>query len=293
MLILPHNLPIAQILENEGFNVSFQPLGQYDEKAQHVMFVNLMPERQKTELDIARMIAPVAQKRDIQLHFMRFKGHFSKTTPKEHLENFYEEIDFDNMPENVDKLIISGAPLEEVEYEDVRYWSDFQQLTKWANEGGVKWLLNLCWAAFANLYNHYGIPMRHLPAKRFGLFPHKTVKSPILGGIENEILIPTSRHIELFHDDIAKVKHLQIVADSHESGPGIIVDEPHHEIDIVGHLEYGRLVLHEEYLRDLSRNKPIQPATHYYIYSSEAKPENVVHSWHEDSLKFYENFLNL
>ena len=293
MLILPNNLPIAETLSEEGFIVGFSPLGRYEDGVQHVLFLNLMPEREKTELDITRMVAPAAEKRDIQLHFVRFKGHFSKTTPREHIEAYYEEINFDDMPKNVDKLIISGAPLEEVDYEDVRYWAEFKQLSKWANDGGVTWTLNLCWAAFATLYNHYGIPMRHIPAKRFGLYPHTVTESPIMKGISEGVLIPTSRHIELFHEDIAAVKHLQIVADSQDAGPGIIVDEPYHEIDIVGHLEYGRLVLHNEYIRDLAKNKPIQPATHYYIYGAEAKPENVEHSWYEDSLKFYENFLNL
>lgn len=284
MLYLPCNIPCAAILRREGFGIAEVPLHHRQEGAKLVLLLNLMPEKAACELQIARMIAPVAEEIDIQVVPVKIPGQTYKTTPIEHLLSFYEDISpatFGNFSHPL--LIVTGAPLENVAYEDVRYWAELCEIFRWASSPAVERTLNLCWAAFAALYYIYGVPTHHLEEKRFGVYPHQQPDGSLMP-------IPISRHIELHREDLLPHAELRIVADSSECGPGILIDEARRMTHITGHLEYEAERLHFEYERDMSRGKPIHPACCYYENNVPA-PENIRFSWHDVALLFYKKFL--
>lgn len=291
MLYLPEHIPCAQPLRDLGYEVAEVPLHHRQPEAIPVLLLNLMPEKAACELQIARQLAPISRECDVQLIPVRIPGQTYKTTPMEHMLAFYEEIapsTFASFPRQ-SRLIVTGAPLENVPYPDVRYWRELCQIWEWASdERHVRCTLNLCWAAFAALWHHHGIPTHHLSAKRFGVYEHTAKEVPELAGMTPHFPLPTSRHIELHRDDVLQAP-VQLVAESAESGPGIILDRARRMTHIVGHLEYEPLRLHEEYERDLSRQLPISPAEHYYQGAPVA--EHVSYTWEQASLNFYRNFI--
>lgn len=293
MLYLPSHIPCAEILQSKGHSVCETPLGSRREGTRRVLLLNLMPEKAACELQLGRMIAPVADSVDIQVVPVKIPGQTYKTTPMSHMEAFYEDIcpaTFEQLGGPNTLLIITGAPLEDVAYEAVRYWHELGTIMDWAAQGGVVRTLNLCWAAFAALWWFEKVPTYHLPEKRFGVFSQQVTDCAELSGMGQNFPMPTSRHIELKEQDIACNPRLQIVANSAESGPGIIIDKGRHMTNIVGHLEYEAGRLHFEYQRDISKGKVIHPAQHYYIADSPDR-DNLIYSWRDDALQFYRNFL--
>lgn len=283
-IFLPQGMPCADVLQTSTYS-----LGDWQgvEGCLRVLFLNLMPVKVDTELDIARTLS-LCTNRKVQVLPMKIKGQTYKTTPMEHMEQLY--LDFEQFsPYQFDRLIITGAPLEQIPFEEVRYWPQLQQIMHWADEH-VKRTLYICWAAQAGLYEHYGINKYALKDKMFGIFDQRVLcsDSPLMRGFASSFKMPNSRHTEVKRADVecASSKGLQLIAASSESGVGVMTTENERRTFIVGHLEYAADTLDKEYKRDLSKNLPIKAPLHYYN-----EEKQIAFSWQSDAAKFYRNWL--
>jgi len=288
MLYLPQGIPAATALRQEGIAVSEYPLGEKVIAAKcRLLLLNLMPQKAVTELDLARMMGLSGI--DVQLVFLKIKGQTYKNTPAAHMDAFY--LDFEGVQGGTwDGLVVTGAPVEQIPFEEVRYWPQLCHIMDWAYVS-VKSTLYICWGAQAGLYHFYGVEKHALAEKRFGIFPQRVTKAgcPILQGMEPQFVMPNSRHTEVWKDEIARKagpKGAHVVAESEESGVGIVCTDDSRLIFIVGHLEYEPFTLDNEYKRDLSRNLPIHAPEHYY-----APDGKVLYSWKTDAQRFYANYL--
>ncbi len=288
MLYLPQGIPAAEALRQEGIAVGEYPLGErVGEAACRVLLLNLMPQKAVTELDLARMMGKSGA--DVQVVFVKIKGQTYKNTSMEHMNAFY--VDFEDVQQGRwDGLIVTGAPVEQIAFEEVRYWPQLCRIMDWAY-ASVKSTLYICWGAQAGLYHFYGVEKHPLPEKRFGIFSQRVTKSalPLLAGMEPQFVMPNSRHTEVWKDEIeqkAGPKGAHVVAESQESGVGIVCTDDLRLIFIVGHLEYEPFTLDNEYKRDLSRYLPIHRPEHYY--GADGK---VLYSWKTDAERFYANYL--
>lgn len=287
MLILPKDFPITATLRAENIQAAHtcpagaQPL--------RILLLNLMPQKVVTELDIARALAQ--PDKTVELLPMKIAGQTYKTTPMAHMLRFYK--DFETYEHGCyDGLIVTGAPVEHLPFEEVRYWPQLCRIMDWA-QSHVGSTLHICWGAQAGLYHHHGIPKHPLPAKMFGIFPQRVVQAgwPVLEGLEPEFPMPNSRHTEVRRTDFPTDGSLEIVAESQESGIGIAIGHEGKDIFIVGHLEYEPNTLHNEYVRDLNKGLPIAPPRHYY---KDGTPDNGIDfSWHGAARRFYRNWLEL
>lgn len=256
--------------------------------AQRILFLNLMPEKVKTENDFVRILSQMP--RDIQLLPMKIRNQRYKTTPQAYVDANY--LDFEDYSRShFDKLIITGAPLEQMPFENVRYWNELCHIMEWAEEH-VRSSLYICWGAQAGLYKWYGVPKYGLSDKMFGIFSQRVLvpHSLLMKGLCPVFLMPNSRHTEVRSEDIRKHSNnsLQIIAESEESGVGVIATEDCHRVFIVGHLEYASTTLDDEYRRDLSKHLPIKEPLHYY-----AEDGTIDFSWRKDALQFYRNWVEL
>lgn len=281
---LPHGIPCADLLQTSTYNLQkWQDVS----GCIRVLLLNLMPVKADTELDIARSLAFYADKA-VQILPMKISGQRYKTTPMEHMQQFY--LDFENYaPYQFDRLIITGAPLEQMPFEEVRYWQQLQQIMHWADKH-VERTLYICWAAQAGLYEHYGIEKYSLPNKMFGIFRQEVLcpTSFLMRDLVPQFKMPNSRHTEVRQSDVenAKCKGLQLVAASSESGVGVMASNDGKRTFVVGHLEYSANTLDKEYKRDLSKKLPIKAPLHYYDEGG-----NVVYSWQKSCAIFYRNWL--
>lgn len=251
-----------------------------------VLLLNLMPEKEKTELDIIRTLTATGE--TCQVIPIKIKGQTYKTTPVEHMNAFY--LDFDEVEWGYfERLIITGAPLEQIPFEEVRYWHQLQNIMHWADEH-VRSTLYICWGAQAGLYEHYGIKKFSLPEKMFGVFPQKVLHAdnPLMQNLTPTFLMPNSRHTEVrLADVLAKVEEeLFTLAASDESGVGVLASTDCKRVFIVGHLEYNAYTLDNEYHRDLLKQLPIKAPLHYYDENGE-----IVYSWKNDAVTFYRNWI--
>lgn len=285
MLYLPSKMPAAAELQTNTFQ-----LKQWKSVSNvlRVLLLNLMPQKPQTELDIARTLQQTGL--NVQLIPVKIKGQTYKTTPIEHMEACY--LNFEDVEkEQADALIITGAPVEQIAFEEVRYWPELCYIMDWA-EKYVKHSLYICWGAQAGLYHYYGIPKHLLPEKCFGIFQADvlTPGHPLTKGLEPAFPMPNSRHTEVKKNDIMKAarENLLIVAESKESGIGIVTSTDYRKTFIVGHLEYEAQTLHREYHRDLQKQLPIHAPKHYY-----APDGNIMYSWKETATIFYKNWLLL
>lgn len=262
------------------------------EGAKKVLFLNLMPQKAVTELDIARMMAATGE--DVVLIPMKIARQTYKTTPMEHMEQFY--VDFESLkPQPYDGLIITGAPVEHLSFEQVRYWPQLCRIIDWARAGGAQSTLYICWGAQAGLYYNYGIPKHPLPAKRFGIYPHNVPDDlpsqslcTLLSGLAPTFPMPHSRHTEVRAEDFPH-HSLHILATSEESGVGLAATEDGREVYITGHLEYEPHTLENEYHRDVAKGLPILPPEHYYHHDTPTA--GICFSWEEAARVFYRNWV--
>lgn len=286
MLILPKDFPINTTLRDEGVPLSETcPAGRHPLR---ILFLNLMPKKVVTELDMARVLSHPDV--DVQLIPMKIAGQTYKNTPMEHMQRFYE--DFDRLEhDDFDGMIVTGAPVEHFAFEEVRYWPQLCHIMDWARRH-VRSVLYVCWGAQAGLYHNYGIPKYALPAKCFGVFWQQAdAGCPLFDGIGTDFPMPNSRHTEVRRDDFVKDGRLEIVAESSESGIGVVWDGTGREVYIVGHLEYAPQTLHEEYLRDAAKGLAIAPPLHYY--KNDDVRAGVNDSWRTAARCFYRNWLKL
>ena len=255
------------------------------EGALRILFLNIMPMKQVTEEDFCRSLnfADI----DVELLPMKIPGQSYKTTPQSYVDAYYTDFEC-YQSGTYDGFILTGAPLEHMHFHEVRYWPQLTEIMQWATTH-VRSSLYICWGAQAAMYHHFGIPKYDLPQKCFGIYPHRALTShPLLEGLHPEFLMPNSRHTEVHREDFPPQCHL--LADSQETGVGIMESNGGREVYVVGHLEYEPLTLHKEYLRDLEKGATIAPPEHYY---SSATPDStaVPYTWEGACRQFFRNWL--
>ena len=253
-----------------------------------IIILNLMPLKISTETDLLRLLSNSPLQ--IEIDFMKIKGHTPKNTPSEHMAAFYRNFD-ELKDQKYDGMIITGAPVEQLEFEEVTYWDEMKDILDWA-EHHVTSSLFICWAAQAGLFHYYGIPKYPLEGKMFGVFAHRLThpKLPIFRGFDDLFYVPHSRHTEIKEEDVEKVKQLEVIATSKEAGVTIVKAKNGRQLFITGHSEYSRHTLDGEYKRDKSRNLPIDIPINYY---PDDEPENnPVMRWKSTANLLFSNWLN-
>ena len=288
-LRLPDKLPAIDLLKKENiFVMDDTRATSQDIRPLKIVILNLMPLKITTETDLIRLLSNTPLQMDIS--FMKLKSHTPKNTPIEHMLMFYK--DFDQMAdEKFDGMIITGAPVENYEYEDVTYWNEITQIFKWAKTH-VTSTLYICWAAQAGLYYHYGIPKYSLKKKMFGIFQQKTIEPqlPIFRGFDDMFYMPHSRHTELKESDILANPNLKLIANSPEAGVSIVMARGGREFFITGHLEYAPNTLDKEYKRDKDIRDDVDLPINYY---RDNNPDNEpVVTWRAHANLFYNNWIN-
>lgn len=247
-----------------------------------------MPLKITTETDLIRLLSNTPLQLDIS--FMKLRSHTSKNTPIKHMMMFYR--DFQEMrKEKFDGMIITGAPIEQMDFEEVTYWPEMVDIFDWARTH-VTSTLFICWAAQAGLYHYYGVPKYPLEKKMFGIFPQRAidVRLPIFRGFDDVFMMPHSRHTEVRCEDIMSHPELMLIAQSADSGPSIIMARGGREFFITGHLEYAPLTLDTEYQRDKGIRNDVDIPKNYYPDNDPTKPPLV--TWRAHANLFYNNWVN-
>lgn len=288
-LRLPDRLPAIDFLKDENiFVLGNERANRQDIRPLRIVILNLMPLKITTETDLIRLLSNTPLQLDV--HFMKVKAHTSKNTPIEHLQAFYR--DFELMrAEKFDGMIITGAPVEHLDYTEVNYWDEISDIFEWARTH-VTSTLYICWAAQAGLYFHYGVPKYPLREKMFGIFPQRPLlpRLPIFRGFDDVFYMPHSRNTEIRREDILRVPELSLIAESEVSGVSMVMARGGREIFITGHSEYAPLTLDTEYRRDLAKGLPIHMPVHYYEDDDPSRPPLV--TWRAHGNLLFTNWLN-
>ncbi|HHU31783.1 MAG TPA: homoserine O-succinyltransferase [Clostridia bacterium] len=288
-VIVPDNLPAKKtLLEENIFVMDEMRAIHQDIRPLKIAVLNLMPNKIETETQIIRLLSNSPLQIDLTL--LTTKTYQPKHTSKEHLFKFYEVFD-DIKNQKFDGFVITGAPVEKMDFEEVDYWSELQEIMDYTKTN-VTSTMHICWGAQAGLYHHFGIPKYPLPHKMFGIFKHHITcqKSELLRGFDDVFYIPHSRHTEVRKEDIEKVPALKILAESWEAGPSIIVTKDYRQIFLTGHSEYDPLTLQKEYERDLKLGLDIELPENYFYNDDPAQGVRVKWRGHANLL-FY-NWLN-
>jgi len=284
------NLPARHVLEGEGIFVMEEnrALSQ-DIRPLHIVILNLMPDKVTTETQLLRTLSNTPIQIDIDL--LRISTHESKHTSAEHMLKYYETFD-EIKSRFYDGMIITGAPVEQMPYEEVDYWDELCKIMEWSKTH-VYSVMHICWGAMAGLYYHYGIPKYDLPEKCFGVFEHSmTWSKPVklFRGFNDVFYVPHSRHTELRRDDIAKIHDLRILSESPECGVYAVSDRKGRMFFLTGHSEYDRYTLDSEYKRDVSLGRPIKLPINYYKDNDPSKEPVML--WRASATLLFTNWLN-
>lgn len=288
-ITIPDGLPAKGILEDERiFALEEDVASKQDIRPLNVLLLNLMPKKIETETQILRLIS----KSPLQVHvdFMHMGSHASKNTPSDHLVRFYQT--FDELKDTkYDGLIVTGAPVEHLAFEDVDYWDEMRRILDWSREN-VFSTLHICWGALAGLYHHYGIRKATLPQKLFGVFSHRLCDEYqfLTNGYDEVFLMPHSRHAAFDEGDLARTPELEVLARSDVAGSSLVATKDLRQIYITGHFEYGKLTLREEYERDVAAGKPIQLPVNYFPDDDPANEP--LFRWRSHANLLYRNWLN-
>ena len=288
-LRLPDKLPAIELLKQENiFVMDDSRAHMQDIRPLKIAILNLMPLKITTETDLIRLLSNTPLQ--LEISFMKLKSHTPKNTPIEHMMMFYR--DFEQMRhEKYDGMIITGAPIETLEFEDVNYWDEMTAIFTWARTH-VTSTLYICWAAQAGLYYYYGIPKYPLQKKMFGIFPQVTLEPqlPIFRGFDDVFQMPHSRHTELHREDILKNPDLTLIAESPDSGVSIVMARGGREFFITGHLEYAPNTLDKEYRRDVGVRDDVELPRNYYL---DDNPDNKpLVTWRAHANLLYSNWIN-
>jgi homoserine O-succinyltransferase/O-acetyltransferase len=286
---IPDDLPARKTLAEENiFVMSTERAVHQDIRPLRIAVLNLMPTKIVTETQILRLLGNSPLQVDIT--FIRMGMHESKNTPTEHLDAFYESLD-EVLHERFDGLVITGAPVETLPFQEVDYWPELVRLMDWSRSN-VWSTLHICWGAQAALYHHYGVPKYQLACKVFGLFPHRVmdVHAPVMRGFDEVFLAPHSRHTEVRRGDIERVKDLKLLAVSEEAGVYMAMSDDARMVFVTGHPEYDRLTLKAEYDRDVAKGLPIAVPKNYFP-GDDPKKEPLV-TWRSHAHLLYSNWLN-
>ncbi len=285
------SLPAIEILNNENIFVITETRAMtQDIRPLEIAVLNLMPTKIETETQLLRVLGNTPLQINVQ--FINTKTHISKNTSKSHIETFYKT--FDDIKDNkFDGLIITGAPVENMEFEEVDYWQELCEIMEWSKTN-VTSTFHICWGAQAALYYHYGVPKRSLSEKMFGVFEHTVVPEKkhkiLLRGFDDTFFVPHSRHTYTAEEDINNVPALEILASSKEAGVYIITDKNERRFFITGHSEYDASTLKGEYERDVAKGLPIKVPKNYFPDDDPAKEPMV--KWRSHANLLYSNWLN-
>ena len=288
-LRLPDRLPAIEFLKDENiFVLGNSRADSQDIRPLRIVILNLMPLKITTETDLIRLLSNSPLQ--IEVHLMKVKAHTSKNTPIEHMKAFYR--DFELMRnEKFDGMIITGAPVEHLDFEEVTYWDEITDIFRWARTH-VTSTMYICWAAQAGLFYHYGVPKYPLAEKMFGIFPQRPLDArlPIFRGFDDVFYMPHSRHTELRREDILRVPELTLIAESEMSGVSMAMARGGREIFVTGHSEYSPMTLDTEYRRDLAKGLPIRKPYNYYENDDPQRPPLV--TWRAHGNLLFTNWLN-
>ncbi len=286
---IPNELPAYKTLTDENIFVMTETRAlTQDIRPLKIAIVNLMPTKIDTETQLLRLLGNTSLQ--VESDLIRTASHQSRNTSREHLETFYKTFE-DIREENYDGMIITGAPVEQLPFEEVEYWDELCAIMEWSKRH-VHSTMHICWGAQAGLYYHYGIQKKSLPEKLFGVFPHQAERKNyiLLRGFDDIFMVPHSRHTTVDRADIEACPDLKILASSPEAGVYICATDGGSRIFITGHSEYDPLTLEREYLRDKNAGLPIAPPKNYYPDDDDTRPPLV--TWRSHANLLYANWLN-
>jgi len=286
---IPNDLPAAGILQNENIFVMKQTRAETQHiRPLEIVLLNLMPTKIVTETQLSRLLGNTPLQ--VHLELMMISSHKSKNTPQEHLLTFYKTFD-ELKHRKFDGMIITGAPVELMAFEEVDYWPELCEIMEWSKDH-VHSTFHICWGAQAGLYYHYGIQKKPLSQKLFGVFPHKAdyKRAILLRGFDDEFFVPHSRHTTVDRADIENTPGLKILASSEQAGVYCVMNKEGRQIFVTGHSEYDADTLEREYLRDKNAGLPIQVPYNYYPNDDDTQPPVV--RWRGHANLLFSNWLN-
>ncbi len=286
---IPNDLPAAKTLASENIFVMTETRAMtQDIRPLRILILNLMPKKIETETQFARLLGNTPLQ--VEPTLIRTTTHQSKNVAEEHLLAFYKTFN-DVKGENFDGMIITGAPVELMEFEEVEYWQELCEIMEWSKTH-VQSTMHICWASQAGLYYHFGIQKTLLPEKIFGVYPHvvEHKNSILFRGFDDAFMVPQSRHTTFLREDVEKVPELKILASSEKTGIYAVSTKNGRQIFITGHSEYDADTLNFEYTRDLSQGKPIQIPENYFVGDDPKNPPIV--SWRAHANLLFSNWLN-
>ena len=286
---IPNDLPAVKTLNDENIFVMTETRAiTQDIRPLKILLLNLMPKKIETETQLSRLLGNSPLQVDFE--FIHTKSHVSKNTSPEHLFTFYKTFD-DVKNKTFDGMIITGAPVEQMPFEEVEYWEELCEIMEWTKTH-VHSTFHICWGAQAGLYYHYGVPKYPLSEKLFGIFPHKAdyKKSILLRGFDDVFMVPQSRHTTIKAEDVEKVPELKILASNEKCGIYAIATEGGKQIFITGHSEYDADTLKNEYMRDVNLGLPISVPENYFPDNDPTKDPIV--TWRSHANLLYSNWLN-
>ena len=286
---IPNDLPAAGVLQQENIFVMTQTRAESQEiRPLEIVLLNLMPTKIVTETQLSRVLGNTPLQ--VHLELMMVSSHKPKNTPQEHLLNFYKTFD-ELKDRKFDGMVITGAPVELMEFEEVNYWEELCQIMEWSKTH-VHSTLHICWGAQAALYYHYGVQKRLLPQKLFGVFQHHAdyKRAILLRGFDDQFWVPHSRHTTVDRADLEKIPGMKILASSEEAGVYAMMTDKGRQIFITGHSEYDGDTLAREYLRDKNAGLPIDTPKNYYPDDDDTKEPMV--RWRSHANLLFSNWLN-
>lgn len=286
---IPDHLPAKEILTQENIFVMLESRAySQDIRPLRIVILNLMPTKETTETQLLRLIGNSPLQVDVTL--LHPATHVSKNTSADHLSSFYKTFE-DIEQEQFDGMIITGAPVEQMEFEEVTYWEELCKIMDWSKEN-VTSTMHICWAAQAGMYHHFGVPKVPLESKCFGVFPHYLSKENVrlTRGFDGQFLVPQSRHTEVRKEDILKVQELDILSESDDSGVYLIASQDGRQVFVTGHSEYDPFSLKWEYDRDIAKGMEMQIPVNYYPNDDPSKTP--YSTWRAHANLLFANWLN-
>lgn len=285
-LKVPKGLPSLEAVRSEGLRI--EEFDTVTSDTIKVALLNIMPTKEATEADFIRLLA--SSSHNIELTLVKLDTHVPKNASPEHMERYYKGFG-EVREQHFDGFIITGAPIEKLDYEQVTYWPELQEIFDWAKEN-VTSTLYICWAAQAILYHRFSIPKYLLDKKMFGIFPHRILREgvPLFAGFEDEFFVPHSRHTEIRREDIIAEEKIELLSEADESGVYIVTECGTRDFFITGHSEYALYTLDDEYKRDVAKGLPINIPRNYYL---DDDPEQMpINRWSGHAIKLFNNWLD-
>ena len=282
---VPTGLPALKAVKNEGIPV--EELKSSTGNTLHIALLNLMPMKETTEADFIRILS--STEAEVELTLMKLDTHIPKHASPQHMQQYYQGFG-ELRHRHFDGLIITGAPIEKIEFEEVTYWPELCEIFEWA-KSNVTSTLFVCWAAQAGLYHKFGIQKYLLPKKMFGVFPHHLLRNDVklFEGFRSTHYVPHSRHTDIHREAIVAEERIELLSESSESGVYIVQERDTRNFFITGHSEYALCTLDEEYKRDQSKGLPIEAPRNYYPNDDPSQPPKAL--WQNDAQKLFGNWL--